>query len=252
MKRLGHRWAVALGVLWCAAPLAIADLDSVALLKNLVDPDYAVRQRASEQLLANEQLNPDKIKHLYRQSHLPEQRHRLLNAARHHALRQMRLETFSKKGRGAIGIRHEAFSAGQFPKLGQAGLIVVETYAGFPGHAHLRQGDLILAIDQNRFATTLHPDQIADRFIRMVQEHHAGKQIHLAVHRDGRTISIQMRLANLDALSAMYKNAQNLQKRFLDQWLTLRQSIIESPPQPRTVPLEIPQSSHIIENHQTD
>ena len=99
----------------------------------------------------------------------------------------MRLETFQQEGSGAIGIRHEAFSATQFPDLDQSGLIVVETFPGFPGHrtAATRRLDF-----GNRCpticVTTFRPDQVADRFVRMVQEHQTGEEIELAVHRDRR------------------------------------------------------------------
>jgi len=205
-------------------------LDQTSLLDELANDDFTTRQRASEKLLVDEQLDQETIKQLYSQSHLPEQRHRLLEVARHHALRQMRLEAMDGQGKGAIGIRHEAFSDTHFPILGRrTGLVVVETFSGFPGHAHLRRGDLILAIDDQRFPAGTISDEVADQFVRSVQEHLPGERVSFTVFRHGRLITVQLRLANLNALRSMYKNAQKLQQPFYDRWELIRKNLVMAP-----------------------
>ena len=56
------------------------------------------------------------------------------------------------------------------------------------------------------------------------------------------------RLASLNALRTMYKNAQNLQEPFMDRWQTLRKSIVDPPSKRLSVPQATPGSSIPIES----
>ncbi len=222
----------ALFIAVCASSPAVAlRPDDVAVLYDLASDQFAVRQRMTQRLLADERLDQGDIAQLYTKAHAPEQRHRLLNVARHHAVQEMRQRMFDdQEGSAAIGVRHSAFSAGQIPELDQPGLIIVETFPGFPGHAHLRRGDMILKIDGRAFPADLSTGKTAELFVRIVQEHRAGQSIHLDVHRNGRTVNIQFQLASLSALRAMYKDAQNLQQPFLEQWLSVRHKLVHQQP----------------------
>lgn len=236
---------IAVCVVVCVTlPAAALPSGHVSVLYDLGSDDFTVRRRATEQLLADEQLDEEKIAQLYAKAHLPEQRHRLLAVARHHAVGQMRRQMFDDKGIAAIGVRHTAFSAGQFPELEQAGLIVVETFPGFPGHVYLRRGDVILQIDGRRFPADLSADKTAQLFVHLVQEHQAGELASLVVQRDGRMVTIQLQLASLNALRAMYKDAQNLQQPFLAKWLSVRQKLVGQQGQEPTLRVQSPPDSN--------
>jgi len=202
------------------------------------------RGEATQRLLTNEQISLDHIAKLYAQADQPEQRHRLLHIARHHALRQIRMETFNQKGRGAIGIRHDSFSADQFPNLNQPGVIVIKTFPGFPGHAHLQPGDLILAIDGQPFPADLTATKTANQFIRAVQAHPAGALVRFTVYRNDQQIPVQLHLAELTSLESMYRNAGRLQGPFLGMWDTLREKILHPPKQN-------PQAPPPLQEHET-
>ena len=220
------------------APATALPPDHVAVLYELGNDDYAVRQSATQRLLANE-TDLQALGQLYATTQLPEQRQRLLDVACHYTVRRMRLELSANKAKAAIGIRHDAFGADQFPGVDQPGLIVVETFPGFPGHAHLRRGDLILAVDGQPFPADLMPQKIANRFIQTVQKKDAGSPGHFTVYRDGRTIDVRFHLASLHALRTMYQNAQKLQPPFQTRWLAVRRQLAAG--QPDAPPLTVSQ-----------
>lgn len=197
------------------------------VLERLGSGDPVVRQQATEQLLTDTQLDMQALAKLYAQAGLPEQRHRLLAVAHHHTIRQLRVEELDRGGqRAAIGIRHEAFEAGGFPPISQPGVVVVETFPGFPGFTQLRPGDLILAMDGQRFGAQMSAAQAADRFVRAVQDHQPGATVRLTIYRDGQTLELPLRLASLEALRAMYGGDRRLRPPFLHTWQAVREKLM--------------------------
>ena len=206
----------------------------MTVLYELGNDDYAVRQSATQRLLADE-ADLETLGQLYTKAKLPEQRQRLLNVACHYTVKRMRLKIASNNNKAAIGIRHDAFGTDRFPGIARPGLIVVETFPGFPGHAHLQRSDLILAVDGQPFPIDLTPQQTANRFIQTVQKKEAGSSARFTVYRDGRTIEVRFHLASLHALQTMYKNAQKLQPKFQTQWLTTRRQLVADQPDAPTL-----------------
>ena len=216
-----------LSIWLCTTPLA-ASQPSNLVLKDLASDDYLVRQQATERLLADDQIHSDYIAQLYAHAKLPEQNHRLLNIARHHAIRQMINAQYGNEGQGAIGITHEAISADQSTVQGQSGIVVLETFPGFPGHAYLRRGDVILSIDDTPFPSGLSSGKIAEHFVASVKSHPCGTTVRFSVYRNGHTLQIQFPLASFDALKSAYNGPENLQQPFLDSWLAIRRNMLNS------------------------
>ena len=152
--------------LLAVAGTAAGQLDP-ALLHRLDDPAWEVRQAASEQLLGDAGMTPDRLlEALPAEGERPEVRARLLDAVEHHALRLRREASagpaavevggvVERAGRrvllgpepGALGVSHRAFPPGSIPGVQDACIAVVKTLAGFPAHASLRAGDLITGLN---------------------------------------------------------------------------------------------------------
>ncbi len=94
-------------LLFAALPALAAAEPSPAqrqLVADLDSPDYTTRLTATESLLIDETLTPDALAELAPLAVSLEQKHRLLGIARHHALRQLRLERFEPDGPGSLGV----------------------------------------------------------------------------------------------------------------------------------------------------
>lgn len=209
-----------------------------ATLSGLASPDFATRQNTTRRLLADTQLSDDDLARLYAQAVTPEQKHRLLNVALHHTLWRLRPEKPQRSGRGAIGIRHEGVDPLQFPELQQPALLVVETFPGFPGYAHLQPRDLILNIDNQPFPPDTPAQELTQHFVVQIQNHPAGTTVELTVLRAGKTIKVRCPLASLDALQMMYSNNHAIGPLYLGAWETVRQRLVAREPfQP---PLVVP------------
>lgn len=187
-----------------------------------------------------EPLDHEALRALYAAAQHPEQRHRLLTVARHHVLRLVRQERFKDAGRGAIGIQHQSFAAGELSRLNQPGLLVVKTFPGFPGYTRLQAGDLIVGIDGQAFATGLSANMAANEFINEIQRRQAGGVVRLEVYRDAEKVSVSIQLASLSALQAMYRNAGQLQQPFADAWTVQKQKIVSQQHRPAPVDFVIP------------
>src|SRR3712207_405945 len=66
---------------------ALAQTDPSTTLEQLNDSDHAVREAATRRLLRDETLALDALRELYGRAESPEQRHRLIDVLRHHAIR---------------------------------------------------------------------------------------------------------------------------------------------------------------------
>lgn len=148
------------------------------LLARLDDPQWERRQEATQALLAErgptrEQL----IVALEAAAGRPEAQARLLEALRHHHLRQERLwlapnvvaapqrddaGLLERAGRaalraptpGALGVTHRALPSGSVPGVDQPSIGILQTMPGFPAHEVLRAGDLILSLNGRPVAWT--------------------------------------------------------------------------------------------------
>jgi len=173
------------------------------ILPRLNDRSYEVREQALGELLADDSIDEEAIAALLRQSQTAEQRHRLIAAAKHHVLRAAREADFGKGEHASLGISHDAVNLVD-PDGNKAGAVyVILTLPGFSGHAVLRSGDLITAIDGKPFP----PDLSRDRFAAIIRSHEAGTRITMTVRRGEAEVAVTATLASGKALEAMYDGA---------------------------------------------
>lgn len=193
-----------------------------AVLAELGDDDFAVRQAATARLLTDDTLTPEALAAWSDRDLSLEQQHRLLEIAEHHTLRQMRLTEFPAEGPGSIGVVQSAepLSSIADPTL-NLGVRITKILPGFPGMGRLYIGDRIVAIN----GTKIEEGQAkTELFQARMAQFVAGDVIQLSIARDGDTIEVKVPLVNLAALPQMYpkenpKNNQfKLAPRFVEGW----------------------------------
>jgi hypothetical protein len=215
-----------LAVLCCRGTAAVAQsepLDVSSVLADLGSRDFTVREQATVSLLTTSVISEDTWSEWFAMATTPEQRHRLLIAARHHVLAQLRRKDFPERGPGSLGMSQRIITPNERKHLGRAGVIVNATFPGFPAYSHLRAGDLIVSINGTEIDDTISHE----RFIQMVQLNSAGQPITLVVLRDGAEVSFQITLASFEALSRMYERAdQGVAARYEVQWRQARDRML--------------------------
>ena len=194
-------------VFWCAlTPLrsAAADVERLSaaerdVLGRLASEDYQARQVTTERLLQDPGGSVAQLRRLYRVSVSGEQRHRLMEVAFHYTMRQVADGEAVGTGSGFIGIEmvpgisdaRADLAPDQFDAV-----VVVRTFPGFPGHAHLRPADLILSVNDRRIDH--------ETFTRRVGMIRPGQPVTLTVRRDGRTRRIRFMIGDRAALPRLY------------------------------------------------
>lgn len=207
-------WLWTLGVLaivsaW--ATLVVGELEAPDILTQLGHRDYAQRQLAWRQLLADQDLTQKQIDHLYARTTSLEQRHRLLDVARHLLLRRIAEQVGADEKVAALGVGLAPVEHGQISGLEQGGCYVIKVYPGLPAFALLAAGDMILAIDGAKLTERSRGKEI-DFFIDAIKARAPGDEIDIEVLRDGRTLHVKVKLASLAALRMLY-DEQLLQRR---------------------------------------
>lgn len=186
----------------------------------LNDKDFEVRESAQAHLLTDDTLDQRLLKSLIERAESPEQQQRLLNVAEHHLLREMRLRDFGKRqaepvddpiNRGfaqpraaAVGYSYEPVLSHENPHEPLAGVRVIATMPGFPGHAHLRRGDIIVQIAGQRPAVNYEHHEITQWVRWRISDHAAGDTISFVVIRGGEFVAIDLVCAEGQALDHMY------------------------------------------------
>ena len=218
------------------SPRAQAQADP---LQALGAPDYATRQAMTWQLLADNELTLVEVAQWYRQATSDEQRCRLLDIFRHHAIRQMRQSPPNPaQQKGSIGLSHGILPANTVRGQPHPAVYVNLTLPGFPGYAHLQPGDLILQLD----GQPMPDDLTSEMFMLMIQSRHLGQRISLDILRENQPRHVSLQLASSDALGQVYaRSARQLAPAFEQAWQALHQALIAgdlealtppSPPQP--------------------
>jgi hypothetical protein len=212
------------------------------ILGELANESYETRQRATQALLADDGLTVDDLKRLYAASTLPEQRHRLLDAAQHHFVRSLIEAQFPPTGEavGSLGISLLK-SVGptetpEGPDAGRTAARIGLTYPGFPAYVWLRAGDLIVAVNGATLPTTDDPDTVQRRFIELVQKNKAGQSIKLTVYREGQRLEVSVKLAPYKALQVFYEQAElSLMPNIAARWDGLRRQIVATHPDEKAI-----------------
>lgn len=225
----------AAGILPAPAAKVLADLNA---------PAFDTREAMTRLLLADHKLTQPFIKWLIDHSTAPEQVNRLLNVARHLAIRHLADQYFGQKGSGSIGLTHESVDAGTYPWLNHGAIEVLLTAPGFPAYAHLQPGDIIVGFDGKPFGSTIS----AEQFKSVIEHHHCGEKISLTIHHAGKNQIVSLTLASSAALGAMYRLTDGklvLLGQYLMPWLDIRKSLLQdSPPIATAVPLKQSSAAH--------
>jgi len=225
-----HRMSIVLAAVLVSAAAARADL-SATDVKALGDADFSTRQAAMRKLLADEAVTPDQIAKAFPAAESVEQKHRLITLARHHLLRLARQRDFPFRREpglptvpGALGLTHGPVTSDELPQLKQSGVRIRRTLPGFPAHAALETGDLILAIEGNPLPANFTSEQISRYFGDAIQMVQAGQTVTLSVHRDGKTVDVKVKLAPHAALSGMYQ--PELRSVYEKEWAAYREMVL--------------------------
>ncbi|MEM6258328.1 MAG: hypothetical protein AAGI37_08445 [Planctomycetota bacterium] len=182
--------------------------------------DYAVRESAQAYLLTDDTLDKETLKELIQQSGSPEQSQRLLYIAEHHVMRVMRERDFGQQakpveegelvfGRGAhrpasVGYSYEPVMAHENPQAAMPGVRVIATMPGFPGHAHLRRGDIIVQIAGQSLSPHHQHHDITNWVRWRISAHEAGDTMRFTVLRNSELLAIELVCAEGLALDHMY------------------------------------------------
>lgn len=194
--------AIAICLCLLAATMPIhADDDHI--LAQLTHQKFSVRQQATRDLLANPNLDDASIDRLFSLTTNLEQQHRLLDVAKHHMLRRVRQNKFTPGNRGSLGVSIKTIQAHQLPEHQQGAIYIDRTFPGFPAYWRLEQGDMILAINDQK-PLGMDGNEITQFLQKQITGMAPGTPVQLSVLRDNRTINVIVNLASMQALSAMY------------------------------------------------
>ncbi|MEM0913684.1 MAG: PDZ domain-containing protein [Planctomycetota bacterium] len=194
----------------------VVDADR-AVLDALDAPDYATREAATRALLTDPWRGLASLRRLWDRATTMEARHRLLSVIRHQFLVEQAEMMFPGVGRGAIGVSHRTLGDTPGPP---AGAQVVATLPGFPGHAHLRVGDVITAIEGRPLQAGEDVEVLSER----VQQLEQGAVVSLSVWRGGVVREIAFPLGSMNALVAMY-GGQGLGEPFASRLAVLEREL---------------------------
>ncbi len=225
-----------LNALWAQSPSGQADAGQSGQvtvkqrLAQLASADYLTRQAASRALFADPKITDDQLIELYAAANLPEQRHRLLAVAQHHVLRNRRKLIDRTAGDGSLGIAHQGVTKAQLPHLGRPAIRVLDTLAGFPAHAVLEPGDLILLVDGRKLPEVNDGLQIREIFRTAILARKPNSLVRLKVRRRDVMIDVRIRIASGQALDRMYNSNDQTDLPVLDaqsarDWTQFRQKL---------------------------
>lgn len=216
--------------------------ETVDQLVELLDADdYATRQRAHDRLLADNSLGEVQIKAALNKPHSEEQRQRLLLIAEHHVMRAIREKQFAARHRepAAIGFSYEQAQAGEGNANPGDGVTVLATMPGFPGHALLRPGDTITAIDGQAAAHRPRHMEVTTWVSWRISLRKPGDRTEFYVQRNGQAKSIIIICAEGSALKRMYSTdglkAAVRAMPYERLWLSARARLTDGLPQPKAL-----------------
>jgi hypothetical protein len=229
----GFAWVLQLLALMClfsvAGGDALADITKDDLAK-LGDVKYTVRHAAFRKLMFDETVSPAALLEMYRLADSPEQKHRLISLARHHVIRDIRQKRFKGVNPdGALGLMHAGVTPDEVPQLkGRSAILVRKTMPGFPAHAALQGGDLIIAIQGQPIPSGITRDRVTTIFGDRIRDLPAGKAAEFEILRDGKTQTVTVKLANTSALDRIYGGTEGLEEPYAAMWGKYLESMVKS------------------------
>lgn len=204
-------------------------------IEQLGDPDYATRRAATLHLLNDNSLTADRLTLLMAATNTTEQRHRLLNIAKHHILRrELAGAPPNVRITGGMGILHKIQQAGMLPQVDGAASVVITSLPGFPGYAAFEPGDLIIGINGKPWPKNL--DQL--KLDRALSPYSAGDEVSFLVIRDGQSRTATLTLAPSTDLRRMYQGSDGrLQRTYQRLWDNARADMLKNAPDLKPTPL---------------
>lgn len=216
-------------ILLVLAPLAFSQpaTEYAQLVEQLDSPSYATRTDAAEQLIRDDTLTPQAVAGLLPDEASLEQRNRLQNIARHHAIRLNRDKVFQNASPGSLGIVHSVHLTPADDNEDPTNYsLVSRVLPGFPAYGRLRPLDHIVAIDDQ--ALTGPPS--ADHFEQIMRRYRSGQTITLTVERGEESLEITLTLAQSNALRQMYAVPDfGLAEPYRDHWHALQAELFPAP-----------------------
>lgn len=191
-------------VLALGASAVRADSRVESLVTALSSAEFAEREAAHHRLLMDDSLTIDMLAGLYRDAQTLEERQRLHDIARHHILRLLRLKQRVDNDAAAVGVSLRGLGAQDVPQVGQPGAMVVTTLPGFPGHSHLREGDIIIEVNGQRVPQQSTAVAAMQGIIALIQQRKAQQSVDVTIVRGDERMKVTFDLAAYEALSRMY------------------------------------------------
>lgn len=181
------------------------------LVERLADPEYAVRADATDALLRDNTLDEPALRAMLEDPSAadPERRRRLLLIAEHHLMRAL-IRAWAEENTpigvresAAVGFSYNPLLPDKNPYGEDAAIIILATMPGFPGHAYLQPGDVVLSIDGR--STRSGTIESVRRWVRgAIGAHLDGGSVRMTIQRGEDTLELVMRCTGIDALNEMY------------------------------------------------
>lgn len=175
----------------------------------------------------------------FRDASTPEQRHRLLDIARHHFVQLLRLKTWPGPRAGALGVIQAAVLPDRSPEplrraIKQAYDIqnvpvirVVNTLPGFPAYAYLEPGDIIVRIDGNTLVAAGVGQEVSSQFGNLILDKRQNDTMRFTVWRNGKLMPVSVKLASSDAIRNLYEPTDSrLMVQYRVKWWQFRDRIV--------------------------
>lgn len=234
----------------------LADKDRAEVVALLNAPSFEQREQAETHLLADDTLDREALRGLIQGAKTDEQRHRLLRVAEHHVMREVREREFGQakpelvdeldgpirfepRESAAIGFSYMPMLAEDSQQTDLPAVTVTATMPGFPGHALLRPGDLVVAVNGQNARDIRHRELITSWMSRRIGFQSAGDTIVLTVIRGDRALDIKIVCAEGRALDAMYssngRDAAFRERPYAEKWLNAREELAAGLPAPKVL-----------------
>lgn len=182
------------------APLRALD---PAVLERLSAEDHGVREAATRTLLRDERMASEALEAALATARSYEVAHRLRAVWRHRVIESM-WQGLPDGDAGAMGLRHLPAPAHCVPGQQTPGVRVAMTLPGFPAHAYLEAGDVIVAIHGVAFGEGARAaEAAAQAFTQAIEAHGARRPLAVTVLRGGRRLELTMPTAPHVALNAL-------------------------------------------------
>jgi hypothetical protein len=250
-----HRSVAAVAILClCCAVLLLCPLDVLAeqaaaqtapsrdaLLAQLASDDFTERRLAHRALLRDEALTEPDLARFYLAARTPEQRQRLLDIARHHFVRLLRLNEWPDIRPGALGVIQSAVAPEEMPEplykameqelatphVNRPVIRLVSTLPGFPAYAHMRPGDYVVKVNGQMLPANVSTQEVSGEFGQMIIRQMQGSNMTFTVWRDGALRDVTVKLASADAIRNLYEPTdRRLKVNYRRLWWQFRDGLV--------------------------